>query len=388
MQDELIYLDHNATTPVDSRVREEMLPYLKEEYGNPSSLYRLARGASQAVNRAREQVAGVLACKPEEVIFTGGGTEADNMAIKGVGFARRSEGQHIITSEIEHHAVLKGCEWMEEQGFDVTYLGVDENGRVLPEDVEAALRDETILVSIMHANNEVGTLQPLAEIGELLDGRDVYFHTDAVQTFGKRSYSVDDLGVDLLSLSAHKIYGPKGVGALYLRRGTKIEPLLHGGGHENNRRAGTENVAGIVGLGKAAQLSEQYIAEEADRLKKLRDRLQEGILESIDEVTVNGDPDHRMEHTLSVCVRYIEGESMLLHLDSKGVAASSGSACTSGTLDPSHVLLGMDIPAEVAHGSLRLSLGRSNTREQIDYVVEVLPEIVQQLRDMSPLYKK
>ncbi len=388
MEDEIIYLDHNATTPVDPRVKEEMLPYLGEEYGNPSSLYRLARGASQAVDRAREQVAGVLGCKPEEVIFTGCGTEADNLAIKGVGMALRSKGNHIITSEIEHHAVLKACEWMEKQGFDVTYLGVDEYGRVSPEDVKSALRDETILVSIMHANNEVGTIQPLEEIGRLLADRDVYFHTDAVQTFGKRSYSVDDLGVDLLSLSAHKIYGPKGVGALYLRRGTKIETLLHGGGHENNRRSGTENVAGIVGLGKAAQLSEQYIEEEAGRLKKLRDRLEEGILESIDEVTVNGHKDHRMEHTLSVCVRFIEGESMLLHLDSKGVAASSGSACTSGTLDPSHVLLAMGIPAEVAHGSLRLSLGRSNTREQIDYVVEILPEIVQRLRDMSPLYKK
>jgi len=388
VEDEIIYLDHNATTPVDPRVKEEMLPYLGEEYGNPSSLYRLARGASQAVDRAREQVAGVLGCKPEEVIFTGCGTEADNLAIKGVGMALRSKGNHIITSEIEHHAVLKACEWMEKQGFDVTYLGVDEYGRVSPEDVKSALRDETILVSIMHANNEVGTIQPLEEIGRLLADRDVYFHTDAVQTFGKRSYSVDDLGVDLLSLSAHKIYGPKGVGALYLRRGTKIETLLHGGGHENNRRSGTENVAGIVGLGKAAQLSEQYIEEEAGRLKKLRDRLEEGILESIDEVTVNGHKDHRMEHTLSVCVRFIEGESMLLHLDSKGVAASSGSACTSGTLDPSHVLLAMGIPAEVAHGSLRLSLGRSNTREQIDYVVEILPEIVQRLRDMSPLYKK
>ncbi len=387
MDDDLIYLDHNATTPVDTRVREAMQPYLGAEYGNPSSLYRLAKRAEQAREQAREQVADLLGASPAEIVFTGCGTEADNMAIKGIGYANRDRGNHIIASEIEHHAVLNACKWMEEQGFEVTYLEVDENGRVDLDQLKSEITEETILISIMHANNEVGTIQPLEKIGEIAARNDIYLHTDAVQTVGKITFTVDELNVDLLALSAHKIYGPKGVGALYIREGTKIDSLLHGGHHENDRRAGTENMAGIVGLGKAAELSTSEQAR-APEIEKLRDRLEAGLLEEIDAVTLNGHPDKRLANTLNICVEYIEGESMLLRLDHENIAASSGSACTSGTLDPSHVLTAMGIPPELAHGSLRFSLGRENTEAEIDRVIEVLPGIVEQLRAMSPLYDR
>ena len=389
MNDGLIYFDHSATTPVDPRVEEAMKPFHNEEFANPSSPYKIATRVARAREKARASVAKLLGCDPGEIIFTGCGTEADNLAIKGVGFALQDKGNHIITSQIEHHAVLESCEWMETQGFDVTYLNVDETGRVSPEKVKNAIRDDTILITIMHANNEVGTIQPIAEIGQLVADEDLYFHTDAVQTFGKIPFDVDQLGVDLLSLSAHKIYGPKGVGALYQRKGTKLEALLHGGHHENDRRAGTENMAGIIGLGTAADIAREKLSESInDQTAKLRDQLEAELLDKIDAVKVNGSRDHRLPGLLNLSFRYIEGESILLQLDAHDIAVSSGSACTSGTLDPSHVLLAMGIPAELAHGSLRFSLGRENTENEIQKAVEVLPGIVQNLRKMSPLYSE
>ncbi len=387
MENSLIYLDHNATTPVAPEVLQAMQPFHREQFANPSSPYRIATEAAQARETAREAVAELLGCKSQEIIFTGCGTEADNLAIKGVGFARRQQGNHIITTKIEHHAVLKSCQWMEKQGFELTYLDVDETGRVSPEQVERSLRDDTILVTIMHANNEVGTVQPLQEIGELLADKQAYFHTDAVQTAGKIPFTVEDLKVDLLSISAHKIYGPKGVGALYRRQGTTLQPLLHGGRHENNLRAGTENIAGIVGLGAAARLARKNLAESADkRVAELRDRLEAGLFEKITDLKFNGNRNHRLPTTVNLSFNYIEGEAMLLHLDAHGIAVSSGSACTSGTLDASHVLLAMGVPVELAHGSLRFSLGYENTEADIQRVIDLLPGIVRKLREISPLY--
>ncbi|MGI6284526.1 cysteine desulfurase NifS [Neomoorella humiferrea] len=384
-----VYLDHSATTPVRPEVLEAMLPFLKEEaFGNPSTIYSYGREAKKALDEAREKVAGLIGARPEEIVFTSGGTEADNLALIGTAAANERKGRHIITSSIEHHAVLHTAQYLMRQGFKVTFLPVTPEGLVRVEDVEEAITDETILISVMHVNNEVGTIQPIKEIGHLARERGIVFHTDAVQSVGKIPVNVDELNVDLLSASAHKIYGPKGVGCLYIRKGTKITPILHGGGQERKRRAGTENMPGIVGFGRAAELARQELPQEMPRLKALRDRLIKGILERIEDVQVNGDLEKRVATNANFSFRYVEGESLLLSLDMKGICASSGSACTSGSLDPSHVLLAMGIPHEVAHGSVRMTLGRGNTEADIDYVLEVMPEIVARLRAMSPLYNK
>jgi len=359
------------------------MPYLKENFGNASSVHSLGIRARGAIEETRGKVAQALGCKAKEVVFTGCGTESDNLAIKGVAYANQDKGDHIITSRIEHHAVLHACQYLEKQGFRVTYLPVDGYGQVDPDDVRKAITDKTILITIMHANNEVGTIQPIAEIGRIAKERGIYFHTDAIQTVGKLPTKVDELGVDLLSLSAHKLYGPKGVGALYIRKGTKLHSLLHGGSHEWNRRAGTENVAGIVGLGKAIELAMEGIEEEVRYLTTLRERLYEGMRSRIDHIRLNGHPTQRLPGTLSICFEYIEGESIIMGLDLKGVAVSSGSACTSASLEPSHVLLAMGVPPAIAQGSVRFSLGRDNTEEQVDYVIEELPPIVARLREIS-----
>ncbi|MGC9337159.1 MAG: cysteine desulfurase NifS [Candidatus Cloacimonadia bacterium] len=393
-----VYLDNNATTPTDQRVVEAMLPYFNKFYGNPSSVYTLASKSKDAMEQARLEVGMILNAKPEEIFFTSGGTEADNLAIKGVAFANKEKGNHIITSKIEHHAVLNTCKWLEKQGFNVTYIGVDKYGIVNLEELREAIDDTTVLVTIMHANNEIGTIEPIEEINRIIQEINnkrkanqkpqIYFHTDAVQSVGKIPIDVNRLGVDLLSLSGHKFYGPKGVGALFIRKGTKIDPLLHGGHHERNRRAGTENVPGIVGLGKACETALEEVEKEQTRLRTLRDKLERGILEKIDDVIVNGHPEKRLAGTLSVCVKYIEGESMLLNLDFEGIAASSGSACTSGSLEPSHVLLACGLSPEIAHGSLRFSLGHGTSEDDINYVIEILPPIVKKLREMSPFKKE
>ncbi|MGE5588310.1 MAG: cysteine desulfurase NifS [Clostridia bacterium] len=380
----IVYFDNAATTKPRQEVVQAMLPYLGEEYGNPSSIYGIARASRAALDEAREKVAAVLGADAREIVFTGSGTEADNTAIKGVAFANRERGDHIITSAIEHHAVLDSVKRLEKQGFRATYLPVDAYGMVDPADVEAAITDKTILISIMHANNEVGTIEPIEEIAEIAKRHGVYFHTDAVQTAGHIPVDVNRLGVDLLSLSAHKFYGPKGVGALYVRRGVRMERYIDGGGQERNRRAGTENVAGIVGLAKALELAAAEMEREMERVSRLRDRLVQGVMSRIGHVRLNGHPTRRLPGNASFCFEFIEGESLLLNLDMLGVCGSSGSACTSGSLEPSHVLLAMGIPHEVAHGSLRLTLGRYNTEEEVDYVLGHLPGIVEKLRAMSP----
>lgn len=383
-----IYLDYAATTPTHPEVIKEMFPFFSEVYGNPSSIYQLAQKAKRAVEEAREKVARFLNAKTEEIIFTSGGTEADNMALKGIAFANKKRGNHIVTSKIEHHAVLNTCKWLEKQGFKVTYIPVDRYGVVDFDELRKSLTDKTILVSVMYANNEVGTIEPISEIARITKERGIYFHTDAVQIVGKIPVDVEKLGVDLLSLSAHKLYGPKGVGALYMRKGVKISSLIHGGHHERNKRAGTENVPGIVGLGKACEIAAKEMATEEKRLKILRDRLYKGLNSRIDEIFLNGHPQNRLPGILNICIKYVEGESMLINLDLEGVCASSGSACTSSSLEPSHVLLAMGIPPEIAHGSLRFSLGRDTTEGDIDRVIEVLPPIVEKLRVMSPFGKK
>jgi cysteine desulfurase len=382
-----IYLDHAATTPVDPEVLEAMLPYYVESFGNPSSIHSFGRETRKALDQARATVAKEIgAAEPSEIIFTGSGSESDNMAIKGVALSYREKGDHIITSAIEHHAVFDTCKFLEKQGFKVTYLPVNGEGLVNPADLKQALTDKTILVTIMHANNEVGTIQPIAEIAKILKERKILFHTDAVQTTGSIPVDVHELGVDLLSLAAHKFYGPKGVGVLYARKGIRLTPVIHGGAQERNRRAGTENIAGIVGLAKALELANQKLPETSKRLTELRDYLIDNVLQKFEYVRLNGHRTQRLPGNANFSFEFIEGESLLLNLDLKGIAASSGSACTSGSLEPSHVLLGMGICHEIAHGSLRLTLGKSTTREEIDYVLEVLPEIVNKLRAMSPLY--
>jgi len=383
-----IYLDYAATTPVHPEVVQAMLPYLTEQYGNPSSIHSFGQEARVAVEEAREKVASLIGARPDEIVFTGGGTEADNFALKGVAYALRGKGDHIVTSSVEHHAVLEVCKFLEKEGFKVTYLPVDRYGMVDPEDVRRAITERTILVSVMHANNEVGTVQPIAEISEIAHERGVYFHTDAVQTAGHIPVDVDELGVDLLSMSAHKLYGPKGVGALYIRKGTRIASFVHGGEQERGRRAGTENVPGIVGFGKAAELAESEREAEATRLSGLRDRLIEGILERIDYVHLNGHPTRRLPNNVHISVEFVEGESMLLNLDLEGIAASTGSACSSGSLEPSHVLLAMGLSHELAHGSLRFTMGRWTAAGDVDRVLEVLPNVVSKLRAMSPLYRR
>ncbi len=382
-----IYLDHAATTPVDPKVVEAMLPYFSERYGNASSIYRLGQEAHQAMEEARKAVAEILNAQPREIIFTGCGSESDNLAIRGVAWANRERGNHIITSSIEHHAVSHTCEQLQKHfGLEVTYLPVDRYGVVDPDDVARAITDHTVLISVMYANNEVGTLEPISEIGKIARSHGILFHTDAVQAGGTLTLDVEGLNVDLMSLSGHKFYAPKGVGVLYVRRGVKLLPMQTGGGHERGRRAGTENIPYMVGFAKALQLAHSQREEENARLKALRDRLIEGVLSSIPQSHLTGHPTQRLANSASFTFRYVEGDSILLHLDLEGIAASSGSACTSGSLEPSHVLMAMGIPPEVAHGSLRLTLGRSNTNQQIDYVLGVLSGIMERLRAMSPLY--
>lgn len=382
------YLDSNATTPLDPRVLEAMRPYLTGKFANPSSIYKFARDIRAELEQAREKVAKLIGADPEEVIFTSGGTEADNTAVKGVAFAHGDKGRHIITSQIEHHAILNACKYLQKFGFEVTYLPVDKYGIVDLEILEKSIRADTILITIMHASNEIGTIEPIEEIAQIARERGICFHSDAVQTVGKIDVDVKAMGIDLLSLSGHKFHAPKGIGALYVRKGVKIDPLLHGGHHERGRRAGTENVPGIIGLGKAAEIARAEMNENEERIRYLRDKLERGILERIPEVVVNGHPQKRLFNTLSVCLKYIEGESILVNLDFEGICASSGSACTSGSLDPSHVLLAIGLPHEVAHGSLRLSLNKFNTEEDVDKVLEVLPKVVTKLRDMSPFWGK
>ncbi len=376
-------MDHSATTAVDPAVREAMLPFFSEKFGNPSSIYTIGRQARKAIEESRQKIADIIGAKKEEIIFTGSGTESDNLAIKGIAYKNRKKGDHIITSSIEHHAVLHTCKYLELQGFKVTYLPVSREGIVNPADVEKAITPQTILITIMHANNEIGTIQPIEEIGKIARDRNIPFHTDAVQTAGKIPVNVEALGVNLLSMSAHKIYGPKGMGALYIRKGTFIEPQLHGGGHERNLRSSTENVPGIVGFGKACELAKERLPDET-RLAELRDRLIKGVLE-IKDSYLNGHTTKRLPNNANFRFSYIEGESMILNLDMKGVSASTGSACSSTSLEPSHVLMAIGLKPEEAHGSLRLTLGRENTQEDVDYVVSVLPEIVNKLRMISPL---
>lgn len=380
----VIYLDHAATTAVDPRVVEAMLPYFSQHYGNASSIYALGREAHKALDEAREKIAAILGCRPTELIFTSGGSESDNLAIKGVAQASQKKGNHIITSAIEHHAVLHTCQYLEKFGFEVTYLPVDRYGRVNPADVERAITDNTLLVSIMYANNEVGTIEPIREIARLCRARRVPFHTDAVQAGGALDLDVNRLGVDLLSLSAHKFYGPKGVGVLYVRQGTRILPQLQGGSQERNRRAGTENVPGIVGMAEALRLAYANLEQHNAHLCGLRDQLIERLLK-LPGAHLTGHPTERLPNNASFCFEGIEGESVLLNLDMLGIAASSGSACTSASLDPSHVLVAMGIPVELAHGSLRLTLGKENTQEDIDAICAALPGILEQLRALSPL---
>jgi len=388
MQERIIYFDHAATTPLKKEVLDEMMPYLTEQYGNPSTIYKLGREAKKAIELARERVAKALNAEVQEIFFTSGGTESNNWALKGVAFANKDKGKHIITTTIEHHAVLHPLKYLEGLGFEVTYVPVEPNGIVDPQKIKEAIRNDTILISVMLANNEIGTIQPVKEIAKIAKEKGIIIHTDAVQAVGQIPVDVKDLGVDLLSLSAHKFYGPKGVGALYIKKGTKIHPFSHGGAQERNRRAGTENVAGIVGLGKAIELATQNLSEYAAKLQKLRDKLIDGVLSKIDYVRLNGDRYNRLPNNANFSFEFIEGESLLLMLDMKGIAASSGSACTSGSLDPSHVLLAIGLEHEVAHGSLRITLGEDNTEEDIDYLLEVLPDIVSRLREMSPLYEK
>ena len=388
MTDRFIYMDHAATTYVKPEVLEAMLPYFSQKFGNPSSIYMLGRESKKAIEEARERTAVALGAQAKEIFFTGSGTEADNWAIKGVAYANRQKGKHIITTAIEHHAVLHTCQYLESDGFEVTYLPVNEHGLVTPEQVRAAIKPETILITIMFANNEIGTIQPIEEIGKVAKEKGVYFHTDAVQAVGNVNIDVEKMNIDLLSLSAHKFYGPKGIGALYIRKGTKLTSFLHGGAQERGRRASTENVAAIVGLGKAIEIAARNVDEYNKKLLALRDYAIEEIQKRIPFVRLNGDRYSRLPGNVNFSFEFIEGESLLLMLDMKGFAASSGSACTSGSLDPSHVLLAIGLPHEIAHGSLRLTFGEDNTREEVDFLLETLPDIVQRLREMSPLYNK
>jgi cysteine desulfurase len=381
-----IYMDYSATTYVKPEVLEEMLPYFTEKFGNPSSIYSLSRETKKAIDKARDRVSKAINADSNEIYFTAGGSEADNWALKGVAFANFNKGNHIITTKIEHHAILHTCEYLEKHGFEVTYLPVDEYGFISLKDLENAITDKTIIVSVMFANNEIGTIEPIKEIGKLCREKKIIFHTDAVQAVGSVPIDVKDMNIDLLSMAAHKIYGPKGTGALYIRKGVKIDNLVHGGGQERARRAGTENIAGIVGLGKAIELATSNLEENSKRLTALRDRLVEGLLK-IPYSRLNGPvKENRLPGNSNICFRFIEGEAILLLLDSMGICASSGSACTSGSLDPSHVLLAIGLPHEIAHGSLRLSLGAGNTEEEIDYAIETVDKVVTRLREMSPLW--
>lgn len=384
-----VYMDNNATTSMKKEVLDVMLDYFTLHYGNASSkFYEIGRNAGAAVSAAREVVAKAIGAKTNEIYFTGSGCEADNWAIKGIASAKKQQGNHIITTQIEHHAILHTCQFLEKNGYDVTYLPVDEYGRVNPGDVEKAITDKTILISVMTANNEIGTIQPIAEIAKIAKAHKVLFHTDAVQAIGHIDINVEELGVDMLSLSGHKFHGPKGVGVLYIKNGVRIDNLIHGGGQERGKRAATENVAGIVGIAKAIELATENLDENVKKMQMLRDRLINGIQEKIPYCRLNGPTEHRLCNNVNFSFKYIEGESILMMLDMYGIAASSGSACASGSLDPSHVLLAIGLPHEIAHGSLRLSVGDETTVEDVDYVLEVLPPIVERLRAMSPLYEE
>lgn len=382
-----IYLDHNATTYVEPAVVEAMLPYFTEKFANPSSIYSISEDVNSDIQIAREKIQELLHAKNGKLIFTGGGSESDNLAIKGYAYANKNKGKHIITSQIEHHAVLHTCEQLEKEGFTVTYLPVNNLGLINLDELKKAIKDDTILITIMYANNETGVIQPMQEIITLAHEHKIAVHTDAVQIIGKYEINVEALGIDLLSFSAHKFYGPKGVGGLFVKKGIKINNIIQGGGQEFKLRAGTENTAGIIGTAKALEIAMKNWKEEWDKESSLRNILEKKLLELIPESQINGDTENRLANTLNIIIKYIEGESMLLMLNNNNIYASSGSACTSGSLDPSHVLLAMGIPHEHAHGSLRFSLGRKNTKEDIDKVIEVLPKIVEKLRAMSPLYK-
>jgi len=382
-----IYLDYAATTPIRPEVWSAMEPYLKEIYGNPSSLHSFGRESRTAIESAREKVAKAISAKPEEIIFTSGGTESNNMVLKGVAFALQDKGKHIITIPIEHHAVLEPLHFLEKLGFEITYLPVDKYGLVDPDDLKKAIRKDTILISIMHANNEIGTIEPIKELTQIAKERDVYFHTDAVQTVGHIPVNVNDLGVDFLSISAHKFYGPKGIGALYIRKGTKVYPLLHGGEQEGRRRAGTENLAGIVGMGKAIELAVSEIDIEMNRLIELRDFFISEVERRIPDAYLNGHREKRLPNNINFSFAYVEGEALLLNLDMEGIGVSTGSACSSSSLEPSHVLSAIGVPVELVHGSLRFTLGLWTTKEDLEYTLDVLEKIVEKLREVSP-YKQ
>ncbi len=387
MEQKVIYLDNAATTKVRQEVVDAMLPFFTENYGNASALYSVGAKAKSALTTAREQVAGVIGAKSEEIYFTAGGSEADNWALKATAEYYKDKGNHIITSKIEHHAILHTCQYLEKNGFEVTYLDVDEDGVVDLEQLKAAIRPTTILISVMFANNEIGTIEPIKEIGQIAKEHGILFHTDAVQAFGQVPINVDEMNIDMLSASGHKLNGPKGIGMLYIRKGVKIRSFVHGGAQERKRRAGTENIPGIVGFGKACEIAVNTMKERTAKEAQLRDYLMERIEKEIPYVKVNGSRSNRLPNNVNVCFRFIEGESMLIMLDGKGICASSGSACTSGSLDPSHVLLAIGLPHEIAHGSLRLTLSEENTREEIDYTVDELKKIIERLRSMSPLYE-
>jgi cysteine desulfurase len=383
-----VYLDYAATTPTDPEVIKAMQPYFFDKFGNPSSIHAFGQEAKKAIEDSREKVASFLGAKPEEIIFTSGGTESNNSAVEGVAYALEGRGNHIITTVIEHHAITEPCKFLEKKGFKVTYVGVDKNGLVSPEDVKKAITAKTILISVMHANNEIGVIEPIAEIGRISREKGIYFHTDAVQTTGHIPVNVDELNVDLLSLSAHKFYGPKGVGVLYIRKGTRVERFLHGGDQENGRRASTHNTPAIVGLGKAIELCQNKMEAESKFQISLRDKIIKQITDKIPEVYLNGHPKIRLPNNVNFSIKYIEGESIILNLDMLGIAVSTGSACTSTSLEPSHVMLAIGLSHELAHGSVRITLGRWIQEDEIDYLLEHLPNIVEKLRAMSPLYEK
>lgn len=383
-----VYFDNSATTKTDERVIEAMMPYITENYGNPSSIYKIGRENRKAVEEAREQVAKALKCESNEIYFTNGGSESDNTAIRGIAYAYKNKGNHIITSKIEHPAVLETCKQLEKEGFEVSYIGVDENGIIKLDELKNAIKPTTTLISIMFANNEIGTIEPIEEIGKIAKENNIFFHTDAVQAVGNVEIDVKQLNIDALSMSGHKFYGPKGIGALYVKKGIKFEKLINGGHQERNKRAGTENVAGIVGLGKAIELAYQELDEHNKKIKELRDYYVEQVKAKIPYIRINGDETKRLPGNSNISFRFIEGEGLLLNLDLKGICASSGSACTSGSLDPSHVLLAIGLPHEIAHGSLRISIGKYNTKEEVDYLVENLVEIIGRLREMSPLWEE
>lgn len=383
-----IYFDNNSTTQVDPNVLEVMIPYFVEKYGNPSSIHRIGQEIRKDIEEAREKISEILGIKPGELTFTGSGTESDNMAIIEAARANREKGKHIITSNIEHAAVTAACKLLEKEGFDVTFLPVREDGIVNIDDFKNALREDTILVTIMHANNEIGTIQPIKEIGEITKERKILFHVDAVQSVGKLRFKPKEWNIDMLSFSGHKFHGPKGIGGLYIRNGIKMDKLIVGGHQERNRRPGTENIPGIIGMAKALETADAHLEEAAEREKALRDDLEKKLVDRIPEVIVNGDKEKRLPGTLSLTIKYVEGESILLNLDLKGVAVSSGSACTSGSLEPSHVVLAIGVPMEHAHGTIRFSLGKYNTQEEVDYVADILPEIVAKIRSMSPFWNQ